>query len=58
VASLRCEILPSIEEAFLVGSSSISEKCMMATPEIFGRVKDNLGRFKGEIFVRDIEKRK
>ncbi len=39
----------------LIGSSKIDDKCIMVTPEIFARTKDNLAKFKGKLFVTDVE---
>lgn len=39
----------------LVGSSKIRESCFMITPEIFSRTKANLAKFRGKVFVCDIE---
>jgi acyl-CoA synthetase (NDP forming) len=51
--SLDCLFSP--ETILLIGSSAISEKCMMVTPEIFGNVERNLKGFEGRLFVRDVE---
>lgn len=52
---MSLDSLFSPKSILLVGSSKINEKCMMVTPEIFARVRNNLNGFKGELFVRDIE---
>jgi acyl-CoA synthetase (NDP forming) len=54
---MSLDLLFSPKSILLAGSSRISEKCMMATPEIFERVGNNLSMFKGELFVRDIEEK-
>jgi acyl-CoA synthetase (NDP forming) len=52
---MSLESLFSPKSVLLIGSSKISDKCIMATPEIFGRVQKNLGRYGGMLHVRDIE---
>jgi hypothetical protein len=49
------DMLFAPRSVLLVGSSKIRESCFMITPEIFSRTKANMSKFRGRLFVCDVE---